>query len=66
MNETPQRSRPLRAHQIANQLCGLVQQQIDILQRGLAEDGLQQYLERCSQIDELQAQLRTALHRQTM
>lgn len=58
MNESAPRSKPRRTHQIANELCGLVQQQMDALQQGLAEDDLQEYLDRRGQIDDLQAQLR--------
>lgn len=58
MNLTASRSRPRSVNQIATELCGLVQQQIDALQAGLAEDDLKEYLLRRGQIDELQAQLR--------
>ena len=58
MNLNAPRPGPRRTHQIANEICGLVQQQIDALQHGLAEDDLQEYLERRGQIDELQAQVR--------
>ena len=62
MNETAPRPRPRWVRQIANELCGLVQEQIDALQRGLGENDLQEYLERSGQIDKLQAEVRT-LHR---
>jgi hypothetical protein len=63
MNETPPRPSPRRTHEIANELCGLVQQQIDALQHGLAEADLKDYLERRTQIDKLQAQVRTLRRR---
>jgi hypothetical protein len=62
MNETSPRPRPRCARQIANEVCGLVQQQIDALQQGLGEGDLQEYLERREQINELQAEVKT-LHR---
>ena len=58
MNLTASRSRPRSVNQIALELCGLVQKQIDALQEGLGEDDLKEYLLRRGQIDELQAQLR--------
>lgn len=58
MNETVPRSRPRSVNQISNEVCGLVQQQIDALQAGLAEDDLKEYFERRGDINQLQAQLR--------
>jgi hypothetical protein len=63
MNETAPRPKPRRTREIAVELCGLVQRQIDVLQRGLAEADLQDYLERRAQIDKLQAQVRTLRRR---
>jgi hypothetical protein len=63
MNRTAPRSRPRSVNQISNEACGLVQQQIDALQEGLAEDDLKEYLERRGHLDELQAQLRALCSR---
>jgi hypothetical protein len=45
-------------NQIANELCELFQQQIDTLQRGMAETDKEEYLQRRRQIREWQAQLK--------
>jgi hypothetical protein len=58
MNETSARVRPRWVHQIANEVCELVQQQVDVLQRGLAEDDLSEYLARRERIDNLQVEAR--------
>jgi hypothetical protein len=58
MNERARIGTPRWVHQIANDICGLVQQQIDALQHGLVEADLQEYLERRGQIDKLQGEVR--------
>jgi hypothetical protein len=58
MNERPPRATPRWVHKIANELCGLVQLQIDTLQRGLGEGDLRKYLARRGQIDKLQGEVR--------
>lgn len=57
MNGTRPRPTPPGVNQIANELCELYQEQIDALQRGLAEAEMEQYLERRRQIDGLRARL---------
>lgn len=61
MNESSSRLRPRRVCQIADDVCELVQQQMDVLQQGLAEGELDQYLERRKQIHELQVELKALL-----
>jgi hypothetical protein len=58
MNERPLRATTRWVHQIAHELCGLVQLQIDTLQRGLGEGDLREYLARRGQIDKLQGEVR--------
>jgi hypothetical protein len=58
MNERPRSATPRWVHQIANEISGLVQQQIDTLQQGLVEGDLQEYIERRGQIDKLQGEVR--------
>jgi hypothetical protein len=63
MKVSAPRPGPRRTREISIELCGLVQQQIDALQHGLAEADLQDYLERRAQIDKLQAQVKTLRRR---
>ena len=64
-NEMSARVRPRWVHQIAQEVCELVQQQVDALRRqGLAEGDLPEYMARREQIDKLQVELRNLRRRQ--
>jgi hypothetical protein len=59
MNGSVPRPEPRRIHQIADEVCALIQQEIDTLAQGLTEEEVEPYLERRRQIQELQAELET-------
>ena len=63
MNAVTPRVRQRGVQDLANELCELFGQQFDALQRGLAEDDLEQYLERRGRIHQLQTELKTLIPR---
>jgi len=59
MNGISPRVRPRNVDDISNEVCDLFGQQFDALQQGLAEDELEQYLQRRRRIHQLQTELKT-------
>ena len=48
-----------KLYEVASELCDLFQNQIDILRRGLTATGMEQYLNKKRQIQDLQAELKS-------
>jgi hypothetical protein len=63
MNGTAPGVRRRSVDDLSKEVCELFGQQFDALQRGLAEDELEQYLERRGRIHQLQTELKTLVPR---
>ncbi len=63
MNGVAARIRRRSVPDIANELCDLFALQFDRLQQGLAEDELEEYLERRKRIHQLQSEMEASVSR---
>jgi len=63
MNGVTPRVRQRGSRDLAIELCELFREQFEALQRGLAEDELEQYLERRGRIHQLQIELKALVPR---